>query len=101
MFGASILQATIADSVTAVAMSGRGASGYRGRAEGRTMTGSRVTVDASVKRGPESWAYIYTVLGFVLTIREYGYWNDDTSKFPMERCCVRHPRCDYGMAVYR
>jgi hypothetical protein len=26
------------------------------------------TVDAKVTRGPESWAYIYTVLGFVLAI---------------------------------
>ncbi len=27
-----------------------------------------VTVDAKVKRGPESWAYIYTILGFTVTI---------------------------------
>lgn len=27
-----------------------------------------VTVDAKVRRGPESWAYIYTVLGFTVTI---------------------------------
>jgi hypothetical protein len=32
------------------------------------MTGSEVTATASVTRGPESWAYIYTALGFVLTI---------------------------------
>ncbi len=32
------------------------------------MTGSNVGVTATVTRGPESWAYIYTVLGFVLTI---------------------------------
>jgi hypothetical protein len=32
------------------------------------MTGQNVGVTATVKRGPESWAYIYTVLGFVLTI---------------------------------
>jgi hypothetical protein len=27
-----------------------------------------VTVDTQVIRGPESWGYIYTVLGFVITI---------------------------------
>jgi hypothetical protein len=26
------------------------------------------TVDAQVIRGPESWGYVYTVLGFVVTI---------------------------------
>jgi hypothetical protein len=36
---------------------------------GSTMTvSSSVTVDDKVKRGPESWGYIYTVLGFVITI---------------------------------
>jgi hypothetical protein len=32
------------------------------------MTGSNVGVSMSVTRGSESWAYIYTMLGFVLTI---------------------------------
>jgi hypothetical protein len=32
------------------------------------MTGMKVSVDARVKRGPETWAYIYTVLGFVVAI---------------------------------
>jgi hypothetical protein len=27
-----------------------------------------VTVDTKVKRGPESWSYIYIALGFALTI---------------------------------
>lgn len=27
-----------------------------------------VTVETRVRRGPESWAYIYIVLGFVVTI---------------------------------
>jgi hypothetical protein len=27
-----------------------------------------VTIDAAVRRGPASWAYIYTVLGFAVTI---------------------------------
>lgn len=30
--------------------------------------GSKVTANASVKRGPESWSYIYTVLGFVVAV---------------------------------
>jgi uncharacterized membrane protein len=29
---------------------------------------SKLSVDAKVKRGPESWAFIYIALGFVLTI---------------------------------
>jgi hypothetical protein len=42
-------------------------------AEGRnsesdTMTGSKMTVEAGVKRGPESWSYIYIAGGFALTI---------------------------------
>ena len=33
------------------------------------MAGSGgMSVTMTVKRGPETWAYIYTVLGFVLTI---------------------------------
>lgn len=29
---------------------------------------SKATLDAKVTRGPESWAYIYVALGFVLAI---------------------------------
>jgi hypothetical protein len=32
------------------------------------MTGQNVGVTMTTKRGPETWAYIYTALGFVLTI---------------------------------
>jgi hypothetical protein len=32
------------------------------------MTNGKLTVDAGVVRGPQSWAYIYTVLGFLVTI---------------------------------
>ena len=32
------------------------------------MTGQNIGVTRQVTRGPESWAYIYTMLGFVLTI---------------------------------
>jgi len=32
------------------------------------MTSQNVGVSMKVTRGPETWAYIYTVLGFVLTI---------------------------------
>jgi len=37
-------------------------------AKTRLHGGSQVTVDAKVKRGPESWTYIYVVLGFALAI---------------------------------
>jgi hypothetical protein len=46
-------------------------AGYRSASNGvpheRTHE-MRVTVDAKVKRGPESWSYIYITLGFVLSI---------------------------------
>jgi hypothetical protein len=32
------------------------------------MVESKATLDIKVKRGPESWAYIYVALGFALTI---------------------------------
>jgi len=32
------------------------------------MMEMKVTLDASVRRGSESWAYIYTVLGFLVVI---------------------------------
>jgi len=32
------------------------------------MTGQNVGVTTQVMRGPESWGYIYTMLGFTLTI---------------------------------
>lgn len=42
------------------------------RAESESVMQTTVTVDAKVKRGPESWAFIYTWLGFGLTI-EAGF----------------------------
>lgn len=32
------------------------------------MTENKVQVAAAVKRGPESWQYVYVMLGFALTI---------------------------------
>lgn len=47
-------------------------SRYHRRAEGEVamkMRGEgRVSANLAVRRGPESWAYIYTTLGFALTI---------------------------------
>jgi hypothetical protein len=34
---------------------------------------SNMTADGRVVRGPQSWAYIYTVLGFVVTIASAGF----------------------------
>jgi hypothetical protein len=46
------------------------------------MTGIKDTLSASVKRGPESWNYIYVMLGFMLAIGgtvismlPFGVWN--------------------------
>jgi hypothetical protein len=38
------------------------------------------TVEATVRRGPESWAYIYVALGFALTIE--GTFIDMALPFP-------------------
>jgi hypothetical protein len=41
-----------------------------------------VTVDTKVKRGPESWSYIYIALGFALTIEPTVVSMIEPLKFP-------------------
>jgi len=46
------------------------------------MTGQNVGVTMTVKRGPETWAYIYIVLGFLLTIESTVIGMMTPLKFP-------------------
>jgi hypothetical protein len=57
------------------------------------MTGSDAGVTVTVTRGPETWAYIYTVLGFVLTI-------ESTTGIPMECQRVRRACSRYCMVLH-
>lgn len=41
---------------------------HNGRIDGQTMVEFKDHLSATVKRGPESWNYIYIMLGFVLAI---------------------------------
>lgn len=59
-----------------------GTGGYRrDEQRNKTMMAIKDSVTVSVRRGPESWNYIYVTLGFVLTIGgtviamlPYGAW---------------------------
>lgn len=46
-----------------------------------------MTVDARVIRGPESWAYIYIVLGFVVTIESTVIGMMTPLTFPWNIIC--------------
>ena len=46
------------------------------------MTEIKTGVNMTVKRGPESWAYIYVVLGFALAIEATVITMVEPIKFP-------------------